>query len=82
MLMRRVQNELTAWNHFVRSKKHVFAKFDAVEPLVLLHLYAVENGIKDRVPIDWPTSSFFHCPYDGVGRTYDNSVIYSKVGAD
>ena len=67
---------------FAQSRKHVFAKFDAVEPLALLHLYAVENGIRDRVPVVWPGSSYFHCPHDGVGRTYDNSVIYSKVGTD
>ncbi len=64
---------------FVQSPKHIMAKFDAVEPLALLHLYAVEKGVRDRVPTVWPGNSFFHCPFDGAGRTYDNSVIYNKV---
>jgi hypothetical protein len=27
---------------------------------------------------EWILSKYFHCPYDGKGRTYDNSAIYSQ----
>jgi pectate lyase len=63
---------------FVRSREHLYAKFDALEPLVLLHLYGTLKGTPSAVPTVWPSSSFFHCPHDGKGRTYDNSVIYSR----
>jgi len=64
---------------FVPTKKHIYAKFDAVEPLVLLHLYAAVNAKPVSVPQVWPSTSYFHCPYDGKGRTYDNSAIYSQT---
>ena len=63
---------------FVRSQKHLYSKFDSLEPLVLLHLYCMLEGKPATVPTVWPSSSFFHCPHDGKGRTYDNSVIYSQ----
>jgi pectate lyase len=74
-------NIVTSFFHkgfFVRSRKHLYAKFDALEPLVLLHLYCTLKGKPGAMPIVWPSTSFFHCPYDGEGRTYDNSVIYSQ----
>ena len=64
---------------FVPSKKHVFAKFDALEPLVLLSLAANSVGKADRVPTIWPTRSYFQCPFDGLGRTFDNDAIYARV---
>ena len=64
---------------FVPSSKHIYAKFDAVEPLVLLHLYAAVNAKPIPVPQVWPSTSYFHCPYDGKGRTYDNAAIYSTT---
>jgi len=64
---------------FVPTKKHIYAKFDAVEPLVLLHLYAAVNAKPVSVPQVWPSTSYFHCPYDGKGRTYDNAAIYSTT---
>ena len=63
---------------FVRSREHLYAKFDALEPLVLLHLCCTLKGKQATVPTVWPSSSFFHCPHDGKGRTYDNSIIYSQ----
>lgn len=63
---------------FVRSREHLYAKFDALEPLVLLHLCCTLKGKQATVPTVWPSSSFFHCPHDGEGRTYDNSFIYSQ----
>jgi pectate lyase len=63
---------------FVRSQKHLYSKFDSIEPLVLLHLYCTLEGKTVSLPTVWPSSSFFHCPHDGEGRTYDNSVIYNQ----
>jgi pectate lyase len=63
---------------FVRSRKHLYAKFDALGPLVLLRLHCALKGKPASVPRVWPSTSFFHCPHDGKGRTYDNSVIYSQ----
>jgi len=65
--------------YFVTSKKHIFAKFDAVEPLALLHLHRALKSKPDVVPTFWPGRSYFHCPHDGMGRTYDNNAIYSRT---
>lgn len=27
----------------------------------------------------WPSTSFFYCPFDGKGTTYDNSVIHAQT---
>lgn len=64
---------------FTGSSQHLYAKFDAFEPVALLYLDAMISGKAESVPRVWPTRSFFHCPHDGVGRTYDNSVIYGKT---
>ena len=65
---------------FVKSPKHLNAKFDAVEPLVLLHLDAALNGGGSGSPPKvWPGEPYFHCPYDGIGRTYDNEAIYGQT---
>jgi len=63
---------------FVPTKRHIYAKFDATEPLVLLHLDAALNNSKTLLPRVRPGRGFFHCPYDGKGRTYDNTAIYSQ----
>jgi len=63
---------------FVKSKELLFCKFDTVAPLVLLHLDSVIHEKPTTLPQVWPGRSFFHCPHDGVGRTYDNSVIYNR----
>ncbi len=65
---------------FVQIKNNDNAKFDALEPLALLHLSAVISGKAELVPQAWPSDAFFHCPYDGVGRTWDNVVIYGQEG--
>ncbi len=63
---------------FVKSADYLFCKFDTVAPLVLLHLDAAIQRKNDSLPRVWPGRSFFHCPHDGVGRTYDNNVIYNR----
>ncbi len=64
---------------FIESKNHLFASFNRMEPLALLQLAAAILGKQELVPTVWPSRGFFHCPYDGVGRTYDNRVIYGKL---
>src|SRR5262249_15120257 len=63
---------------FVTCADCVYAKFDALEPLALLRLAAVIQGKPDLVPRIWPGKSYFHCTYDGLGRTYDNAAIYTQ----
>ncbi len=63
---------------FVHCENCVISRFDAVEPLVLLRLAAVERGQAGLVPTVWPGKSYFHCTYDGMGRTYDHAAIYSQ----
>ncbi len=63
---------------FVNTSKDIYVKFDAVEPLVLLHLYCILEGKPASLPTVWPGRSYFHCPFDGKGRTYDNAAIYSQ----
>ncbi|MHC4682500.1 MAG: hypothetical protein ACYTEK_27915 [Planctomycetota bacterium] len=63
---------------FVNTRKDIYVKFDAVEPLVLLHLHCALEGKPASVPTVWPGRSYFHCPFDGKGRTYDNAAIYSQ----
>jgi pectate lyase len=61
---------------FLPSKDYINAKFDTLEPLVLLTLAAEIRGEPSAVPEVWPSRSYFHCPFDGVGRTYDRDIIY------
>lgn len=63
---------------FVESKDHVNAKFDDPTPLALLHLRAA-LGLQPKPPTYWMGKGFFHCPYDGAGRTRDNDIIYSRL---
>jgi len=65
----------------VPGPEHVVCKFDDALPLALLHLHAALNGLEGskRPPAFWMSQGFFHCPYDGVGRTYDNTLIYTRL---
>lgn len=63
---------------FVADRRQVFAKFDAIEPLALLRLVATLRDQRDRVPRIPPGKSYFHCEFDGLGRTYDNAAIYGQ----
>ncbi len=62
---------------FLPSERHVNANFNAVEPLALLALEAVERGKPEAVPRYNSGRGFFHCPHDGRGRTTDQSVLWS-----
>lgn len=64
---------------FVADKDHVFCKFDTVTPLALLHVEAAARGLTARIPVYESGRSFFHCPFEGLGRTYDNVAIYARL---
>ena len=36
-------------------------------------------GLSEKPPTYWLGRGYFHCPYDGKGRTYDRFVIYSRL---
>jgi hypothetical protein len=74
ILEQRVRN-----GFFVQSQDHLHSRFDALEPLALLTLAATIQGKPESAPEAWPSKSYFHCPFDGVGRTRDNDVIYSVL---
>lgn len=65
---------------FLPSPHHVNARFDAVEPLVLLALDATLRGNPDAVPTYLPSTPSLHGRFDGHGRTYDRDVIWSETG--
>ena len=82
-LARRVaDNALSTRLHngfFVPSKDHVFATFDDPAPLALLHLRSAMLDAAEKPPAFWGGRGYFHCPYDGHGRTYDVRVIYPQL---
>jgi pectate lyase len=67
---------------FVPSNRHTYAKFDAVEALVLLHLYASLNPASPKPPQVWPSNARFDAPYRQKGNMYDMSVIYTLIDSD
>jgi pectate lyase len=63
---------------FLPSKDHLYARFDSVEALALLHLAAALRGESDAVPAYCAGRAYLHCPFDGIGRTYDTVAIYAR----
>jgi len=63
---------------FVASANHVNARFDDPAGLALLHVRAAMLDLPKGPPAYWGGSGYFHCPHDGRGRTYDNSVFYTQ----
>ena len=63
---------------FVSRPDQIFAKLDAVEPLALLHLESAIRGQAELVPPHPASRPWFHCDYDGLGRTTDLKVIYDQ----
>ena len=61
---------------FVPSDKHIYARFDDLNSLVLLHLDAAVKAQTSPAPWVWPSSSFLACEYYGRGTAYDTSLIY------
>lgn len=64
---------------FLRSPKHLYAKFDSPAALSLLYLEVALTGGKVKLPPYYGGHSYFHCDYESEGRTYDGEVIYSRV---
>jgi pectate lyase len=62
---------------FVRSKKHMYARFDNLEPLALLHLEATRRGRPISLPVVWPSWALFDSYYAGRGVRRDVYLIYS-----
>lgn len=61
--------------------QYTFTKFDAIDPLALLHLHAALIGDKSvSVPVVWPGTSFFEEAYRSKDAVDDNQLIYSLKG--
>jgi len=64
---------------FITDKDHVLCKFDTITPLALLYLEVYSNNLSIQLPQYAAGKSYFHCSYDGVGRTYDHRIIYTRL---
>jgi hypothetical protein len=64
---------------FVRGSRHLFCKFDTSAPLALLYLEAALRKSDVKLPPYYAGISFFHCDYEGQGRTYDGEAIYGRT---
>lgn len=73
LLVRRV---VADW--FVPSVRHRYAKFDAVEPIALLHLAGTLLGRSDVVPRYPASQAFFGSAYGDRGHTIDNAFWYQR----
>lgn len=62
---------------FLPSERHVYARFDAIEPLAIVTLDATLRGEPEQVPAYMAGSGNIHGWYDGHGRAYDRDVIWS-----
>jgi len=66
---------------FVGGDNLVFSRFDAIDSLALLHLYAAAKGRTDvQIPRAWCGTSFFDCPYRHKEEVIDN-MIYAQTEA-
>ncbi|WP_248925228.1 hypothetical protein [Paenibacillus hamazuiensis] len=64
---------------FMPSERHVYAKFDRLEPVALLHLAAELDGTGETQPIYCGGKSFFGAAFDGHGHEIDNDFIYGQT---
>jgi len=62
---------------FLPSEKHVYAKLDALESVVLLHLHAMLRPDCPSPPMVWPSRPRFQQPYRGIGIACDRALIYT-----
>jgi pectate lyase len=62
---------------FLPSNRHIYAKLDVLEPLVLLHLYTVVRQEYHSLPTVWPTRVYFSAPYRRKERAWDSAEIYT-----
>jgi len=62
---------------FVPSERHIYARFDCFEPLVLLHLAAAMKPPSGSVPTVWPSVPVFAAPYRYRQEGRDRLIIYT-----
>jgi pectate lyase len=82
-LARRIGDNLLAKEFhkgfFVPSRDHLFSRFDTATPLALLHLEVALRRLPARLPEYLAGRAFFHCAFEGHGRTYDNQAIFARL---
>jgi cytohesin len=62
---------------FVASNRHIYAKFDAIYPLVLLHLHLALMEETPTISKVWPNTPFFEMSYRKKDVVIDNQIIYT-----
>jgi len=62
---------------FAPSNKHIYAKFDAIEALVLLHLNVAKQDKGLPVPQVLPGRPLFNMPFRNKTTVSDNALIYT-----
>ena len=67
---------------FVASNKHIYARFDVVESLSLLHLFVAVHPDYPKPPLVWPSDPRFSANYRYKTPVYDVSVIYTLTDSD
>lgn len=82
-MARRIGNNILAVKFhkgfFVPSKKHTYAKFDAIESIVLLNLYTAVRPGDSKPPQVWPSRVHFRAAYRQKEQATDNGVIYTLM---
>ncbi len=64
---------------FLPSPFHIYANFNAEEPLAILAVEAAARGQPEAVPEYVASRGYIHGEYDGHGRTYDRQAIWDQV---
>jgi len=62
---------------FALSQEHIYARFDCLEPLALLHLVAAFESQQELVPQVWPSCTVFTPPYRYKHDGCDRTMIYT-----
>jgi pectate lyase len=62
---------------FVSSKSHIYTRFDALEHLSLLHLFAAIESKSELVPWVWPNEACFGWDYRQQSNVFDVEIIYN-----
>ncbi|MBW2046754.1 MAG: ankyrin repeat domain-containing protein, partial [Deltaproteobacteria bacterium] len=66
---------------FLPTEKHIYAQFNAIEALVLLHLHSAGKPERSKLPKVWPGKAYFMGPYRGKESGTDQQGIYSLTNA-
>ena len=64
---------------FVPSKKHIYSRFDCLEPLALLHLDSAMKCKTGSAPQVWPSVPLFIAPYRYKQQGNDRLMIYTPT---